>query len=182
MVTETIGELVSPGGYVKGVKEGVRGLKKGAKVLAPKAGEMVESYMGRMGMKLNVVPEGEFIKRDEFTSYMNQPKQLQGFRASGANKGFDEQNYKNAEFLEIKFDDGTVHYDAIRGLNRTHSMSRAFGNWPAADEIKILSREQAQKIDPALVKEVDMVMGEQQKKVATPARKATIKKSQQEPK
>jgi hypothetical protein len=100
-----------------------------------------------------------WISRDEFTAYRNQPRQLQGFKTIGPNKGFDEQKYKHAEFLEVKLDDGTTFYDAIRGLNKSHALSRAFGNWPAASEIRPLARLEAEKADPSLVKEVDAAMG-----------------------
>jgi hypothetical protein len=100
-----------------------------------------------------------WISRDEFTAYQNQPGQLQGFKTVGPNKGFDEQKYKHAEFLEVKLDDGTTFYDAIRGLNKSHALSRAFGNWPAASEIRPLARLEAEKADPSLVKEVDAAMG-----------------------
>ena len=43
---ETIGEVASPGGYVKGVKATV----KGAKSLAPVVGEMFEAYAARTGL------------------------------------------------------------------------------------------------------------------------------------
>jgi hypothetical protein len=99
-----------------------------------------------------------WISRNEFTAYQNQPKQLQGFKTDGPNKGFDEQKYKHAEFLEVKLDDGTTFYDAIRGLNKPHALSRAFGNWPAASEIRTLTRLEAEKVDPSLVKEVDAAM------------------------
>jgi hypothetical protein len=61
-VSETVGELVAPGGYLKGIKEGVRGLKKGAEVLAPKAGEMIENYLTRTGLMLRLGPEGKSVE------------------------------------------------------------------------------------------------------------------------
>jgi hypothetical protein len=62
MVTETIGEFASPGGYVKGAKEAIRGVKAGAKALAPKAGEMVEDYLTKSGMILRLGPEGKAVE------------------------------------------------------------------------------------------------------------------------
>lgn len=100
-----------------------------------------------------------WIAREDFTAYINQPRQLQGFKKDGPNKGFGEQNYKHSEFVEVKFEDGTTHIDAIRGLNKTHALSRAFGNWPDASEIRPLARNEVQKLDPDLVKEVEAIMG-----------------------
>jgi len=146
---------------------------KEAKTLIPKAAEMVVESAEKLGAPvrgLNIVESNklksnsEFINRDEFTAYMKQPKQLQGFKSSGINKPFDEQKYKHIEFVEVKLDDGSTFYDAIRGLNKTHAISRAFGNWSSADQIRTLSREQAQKVDPNLVKEVDSIMVAKEKK------------------
>lgn len=124
----------------------------------------VGSLAKKIGAQINKVPQGEFIKRDEFAAYMNQPKQLQGFSKAGPSKSFSEQNYKHVEFVEVKLQDGTQFFDAIRGLNRTHAMSRAFGNWPTSSEIRLLPREEVQKADPDLVKEVDNVMGAKERK------------------
>lgn len=100
-----------------------------------------------------------WIAREDFTAYINQPRQLQGFKKDGPNKAFGEQNYKHSEFVEVKFEDGTTHVDAIRGLNKTHALSRAFGNWPDASAIRPLARNEVQKLDPDLVKEVEAIMG-----------------------
>jgi hypothetical protein len=109
------------------------------------------------------IPENEFISRDQFKAYANQPNTLKGFRKNGPSKSFDEQSYKHIEFVEIKLDDGTVFLDAIRGLNRTHALSRAFGNWPAAGEIKLVPRAEVAKSDPNLIKEVDAAMAVKEK-------------------
>jgi hypothetical protein len=158
-----IGMIPGAAGTVKGVRSAAKGAKAAGKALAPKAGEMLEGYLSRTGQILNVVERttenSPWILRDEFTAYQNQPRQLQGFKTVGPNKGFDEQKYKHAEFLEVKLDDGTTFYDAIRGLNKPHALSRAFGNWPAASEIRPLTRLEAEKADPSLVKEVDAAMG-----------------------
>jgi len=110
------------------------------------------------------IPENEFISRDQFKAYANQPNSLKGFRKNGPSKSFDEQSYKHIEFVEIKLDDGSVFLDAIRGLNRTHALSRAFGNWPAAGEIKLVPRAEVAKSDPNLIKEVDAAMAVKEQK------------------
>lgn len=173
---EFAGQLVAdPAIAVKGGKAVV----KGAKALAPKAAEMVINATEKTGVPvtgLGIIEKttaktSEWIDKDSFTAYMKQPKQLQGFRKSGPNKGFDEENYKHVEFVEVKFEDGTTHLDAIRGLNKTHAISRAFGNWdPVA--VRPVPRAEVMKKDPDLVKEVDFVMNRKSGKMAT---------SQQEP-
>jgi hypothetical protein len=55
---ETIGEVVAPAGQIKAAKAAVKGVAKGAKALAPKAGEMAEDYLRRTGQMANVVPPG----------------------------------------------------------------------------------------------------------------------------
>lgn len=170
-VSETVGELFGAGKTAIEVGKATgRAAVEIGKELGPTAGKVAEDILRKQGLLLDVAPvgtgarmdkiqQGQFVKRDEFTAYMNQPKQLQGFSKTGPSKSFSEQNYKHVEFVEVKLDNKNSFYDAIRGLNRTHAMSRAFGNWPAASEIKLLSREEAQKVDPDLVKEVDDVMG-----------------------
>lgn len=160
--------------------KGAKAVAKGAKALAPKAAEMVMDVTEKTGMPvrgLGIVEKttaktSEWIDKDSFTAYMKQPKQLQGFRKSGPNKGFDEENYKHVEFVEVKFEDGTTYLDAIRGLNKPHAISRAFGNWdPVA--VRPVPRAEVMKKDPDLVKEVDLVMSK---------KSGTIDASQQEPK
>ncbi len=77
-LTKNIGPVVPPGGPIQSAREGaagvgrfagevvadpfvaIKGVKaaaKGAKALAPKAGEMADKYMGRMGLKLFAAPE-----------------------------------------------------------------------------------------------------------------------------
>lgn len=53
---ETIGEVTAPGGQIKALKAAGRG----AKALAPKAGEMVIDSMGKLGspVKMNMMPDG----------------------------------------------------------------------------------------------------------------------------
>jgi hypothetical protein len=161
-VTETVGELFGGGKTALGL--GKATAQAGAAIgreLAPKAGEMAEDLLRKQGLLLDVVPENKFINREAFTAYANQPKQLQGFRKNAPAKSFDEQKYKHVEFVEVKLDDGTTFLDAIRGLNRPHALSRAFGNWPAAGEIKLVPRSEAIKSDPELVKDVDEIMSPQ---------------------
>ena len=55
---ETIGEVMAPGGYVKGVKATV----KGAKSLAPVAGEMIENYLTKTGVILKAAPDAPGIE------------------------------------------------------------------------------------------------------------------------
>jgi hypothetical protein len=139
--------------------------KAAAKNLGPKAAEMAETMLQKQGLMPAIVERttagSPSIKREEFTAYQNQPQQLQGFPKGGPSKSFDEQKYKHAEFVEVKFEDGTTHLDAIRGLNKTHALSRAFGNWPNATEIKPLARSEVEQLDPDLLKEVDAVMPKQ---------------------
>jgi hypothetical protein len=71
---ETIGEVLAPGGYVKGVKT----TAKGAKSLVPVVGEMFESYAARTGL----------------TSYIVQPKRSLGTLVKKLESGaMDEQSY-----------------------------------------------------------------------------------------
>lgn len=158
---ESIGEVTAPGGQLKAGKA----VLKGAKEMAPKAAEMIVNATEKTGVPvrgLSIVerttPDSPWIAREEFNAYMNQPKQLHGFKKDGPNKGFNEQKYKHAEFVEVQFEDGTSHIDAIRGLNKSHALSRAFGNWPNATAIKPLARSEVEKVDPDLVKEVDAAM------------------------
>ena len=55
---ETIGEVIAPGGYVKGAKATVKGVKS----LAPVAGEMIENYLTKTGAILKVAPDGKGIE------------------------------------------------------------------------------------------------------------------------
>jgi hypothetical protein len=102
-----------------------------------------------------------WINRDEFTGYKNAPKSLKGFRTSQPSKGFDEQKYKHVEYLEIKLSDGETFYDAMRGLNKTHALARAFDNWNA-DAIRPVSKEEALAVDPELVQDVESRMGKKE--------------------
>lgn len=157
---------VQAGGAALGMVPGALGTAKAAvaagRSLGPKAADMAEGYLSKTGQLLYIAERtaenSPWLSREEFTAYQNQPMQLKGFASSGQNKGFDEQNYRHAEFLEVKLNDGTTFYDAIRGLNKPHALSRAFGNWPAATEIRTLTRREAEKADPSLVKEVDAAM------------------------
>jgi hypothetical protein len=150
---------------VPGAVPTVKALTKAGKAVAPKVGEMAETMLQKQGLMPSIVERttagSPSIKREEFTAYQNQPQQLQGFPKGGPSKSFDEQKYKHAEFVEVKFEDGTTHVDAIRGLNKPHALSRAFGNWPDATEIKPLARSEVEQLDPDLIKEVDAVMPKQ---------------------
>jgi hypothetical protein len=63
---ETIGEVLAPGGYVKGAKATVKGVKS----LAPVAGEMFENYAARTGL----------------TNYIADPARVYSGYADGATK------------------------------------------------------------------------------------------------
>jgi len=59
---ETIGEVVAPAGQIKAAKAAVKGVAKGAKALAPKAGEMIENYLTKTGAILKVAPDAPAIE------------------------------------------------------------------------------------------------------------------------
>jgi hypothetical protein len=56
---ETVGEVLAPGGYVKGAKSTVKGVKS----LAPVAGEMIENYAAKTGLTQFALPRVDSINR-----------------------------------------------------------------------------------------------------------------------
>lgn len=74
--------------------------------------------------------------------YQKAPNQLMGFRRHGPNKGFEESKYKHTQYVEIEFPDGTKYVDAIKGLNKSHALERAYRNWDAKS-IKALTPSEA---------------------------------------
>jgi len=148
---EDLGEFLAPGGYIKGAK------KVGKKVAGAVKETLETPPKGAITLGKKKIPDGEWINRDEFTSYANQSSALKGFKKDAPSTPFAEQKYKHFEYLEIDLGDD-VFVDGIRGLNRPHAIARAFENWSDANRIKILSREQAEKADPNLVRGVESVM------------------------
>lgn len=55
---ETIGEVLAPGGYIKGAKTAVKAAKKTGQELAPTLGKMAEDYMRATGGIMDVAPSG----------------------------------------------------------------------------------------------------------------------------
>ena len=93
-----------------------------------------ERTMGNAGLAglglLPFVPAGMgTVKR----AYENTPDTLMGFRKSGENKGFDEENYSKTVDVLVKWPDGTSHADSIKGLNTPHALERARRNWEGAE-------------------------------------------------
>jgi hypothetical protein len=65
--------------------------------------------------------------------YQNVPDSLMGYRRSGQQKGFDDTNYKHTQPVRVTFPDtGDTFDDAIKGMNKTHALERAYRNWPGA--------------------------------------------------
>ncbi len=62
-------------------------------------------------------------------SYQSVPDTLMGFRRYGPNKGFDESKYPFTQHVEITLPSGEKFNDAIKGLNASHALERAFRNW-----------------------------------------------------
>jgi hypothetical protein len=52
---------------------------------------------------------------------------------SETGKSFDEQKFPKSYAVEVKFPDGTVHTDEVKGLNQGHALARAKENWPGSD-------------------------------------------------
>jgi hypothetical protein len=68
-LVEGIGEFAAPGGYIKGAKTAVQGVKAAGKALAPKAGEMLGDYMQRSGLQANLIAHhGTPHRFDKFDS------------------------------------------------------------------------------------------------------------------
>lgn len=59
---ETIGEVLAPGGYVKGAKVVGKGITTAAKEAAPIAGKMVEDYLTKTGVILKAAPDAPAIE------------------------------------------------------------------------------------------------------------------------
>jgi hypothetical protein len=78
---ETIGEVVAPAGQIKAAKAAVKGVAKGAKALAPKAGEMLDAYVQRTGMQANLM------------AYHGTPHSFNKFDAAKIGSGEGHQAY-----------------------------------------------------------------------------------------
>jgi hypothetical protein len=94
------------------------------------------------------------------TSYKNTPDSLMGYKKNGPQKSSGETNYRHYEFLKLTTDKGDVFYDAVPGLNKSHALERAIRNWDDGVTIKRISRDEALKIDPELVRSVDLEIKE----------------------
>lgn len=81
--------------------------------------------------------------------YQNVPDSLMGFKRYGQQKGFDEENYRHIQHLEIAMDSGDKFIDAIKGLNKTHAVERAYRNWPDA-KITPISEAEARQAEPSM--------------------------------
>jgi hypothetical protein len=90
--------------------------------------------------------------------YSKAPDNLMGYRKNGPQKSFDESNYKHVEFVRVTWPDGESMVDAVKGLNRSHTLERARRNWKTA-EIERITRAEAEAEDPEIGKDVDAAMG-----------------------
>lgn len=89
---ETIGEVIAPGGYVKGAKATVKGVKS----LAPVAGEMFETYAARTGLTNYVVDPGKV-----FSGYSeNVPRIKPIVRLESSLKKLDAGQINEQQFID----------------------------------------------------------------------------------
>jgi hypothetical protein len=67
--------------------------------------------------------------------YSKAPDSLMGFttKKPWAQKSFDELNYKYELPVRVKFKDGDILYDTVKGLNRDHALEHARRNWEGAE-------------------------------------------------
>lgn len=78
---ETMGEVVAPGGQVRAVQATGRAAAAGARALAPKAGEMLNDYVRRSGMQLDLI------------GYHGSPQYFEKFSAKKIGSGEGAQAY-----------------------------------------------------------------------------------------
>jgi len=89
---ETIGEVLAPGGYVKGAKSTVKGVKS----LAPAAGEMFETYATRTGLTNYIVDSNKV-----FSGYSeNVPRIKPTVRLESSLKKLDAGQINEQQFIE----------------------------------------------------------------------------------
>ncbi len=123
--------------------EAAGGRRESAKKLGVKLTELNDTIDRGMGPRL--------IQLNQDGSYRNVPDALMGFSADAAKqRGFDDQNYKHIQYVEVKQPDGTSHVDAIKGLNEAHALERANRNWEGS-AIELLTEDQARAKDPDAV-------------------------------
>jgi hypothetical protein len=79
--------------------------------------------------------------------YKNVPDSLMGFRKSGENKSFHESNYPHTQAVRVEHSDGDKFVDAIKGMNKSHAMERAWRNWPTASHIHPLDEVKITPVD-----------------------------------
>ena len=101
------------------------------------------------------MPNGEAVSEAAFP-YGNVPRNLMGFGKNRPQKGFEQEKYKHVQFVKVTFDNGEEHYDAIKGLNKSHALARARLNWPDA-KIESASKEEVAKNDPSLIQEAGVI-------------------------
>jgi hypothetical protein len=171
-VSETVGELVAPGGYLKGVKEGVRGLKKGAEVLAPKAGEMAEDYLKRVGLMPGVVEEGRSIGAMKLTGELFKAQSDADRKAGMAIRLKNPVTLKDGSRLSGFTD--PVNQTTFFGYDKKGMFTVSKD---AVNPDDIVSSKDSDKTATAMRK---FLLGDS-KKVANDAGKGTMPQSQQEP-
>ena len=79
---------------------------------------------------------GKFLTSGETESLSSRMRTIGG--DPGLRQGFSGERYGHIERVLVRFEDGTIHMDEIRGLNRGHALARAAENWPTAKEIVAL--------------------------------------------
>src|SRR4029077_3923302 len=55
-----------------------------------------------------------------------------GINVSENGKPYEEQKFKTSVPVKVIFEDGSTHFDRVRGLNEGHALARAKANWPGA--------------------------------------------------
>jgi len=51
-------------------------------------------------------------------------------------KGYEDQKYPVSVEVEVRWSDGQVHRDAIKGLNVGHALYLGRLNWPDAESVE----------------------------------------------
>lgn len=123
---ETIGEVVAPAGQIKAAKAAVKGAARGAKALAPKAGEMLDAYMQRSGMQANLmayhgtpynidrfdpkkIGTGEGAQAYGYGLYFAESKDVaEGYRTTLAHKAFSSIVEKGRNNYDVVDPDGKL--------------------------------------------------------------------------
>jgi hypothetical protein len=54
-------------------------------------------------------------------------------------KGYHEQNYPVSLSVRVRWNDGLVHEDEVKGLNPGHALSLAWDNWIDAESITAIA-------------------------------------------